>query len=445
MNGRVARRVLALAFVLAACSDPEPRDGVYACGADDLCPEGMSCGPDGRCHRATSGDAGPSRDSGGGLDASPDDAGVGPDTGSGGDLVVQLAGGDYHTCARRERGSVSCWGSNTMGQLGIPLETAASAPARVEHLPPAIDLAAGRYSTCIATDAGEAWCWGVNAIGQSVPASAEDPVAPTRVAGVTGALLVATGERHACAVVEPDRSVRCWGANQRGQLGPDVALGGEAVAPTTVPGLTGIVEIRAGQTFTCARTRAGAVLCWGDNSHGELGDGTADELVAAPRAVVGVEEAEAIAAGSAHACALRNGRLLCWGNNDSAQLAREPLAGLDISREAVLLGEDISGVLGLAAGGGDSGSGHTCVRRQLDVLCWGSNTQLQLGGRGGAAQPIPQSVGLTVTALGCGASHSCAVGPDGAVRCWGGNDIGQLGFESGGDPVSTPTIVEGIP
>ena len=80
---------------------------------------------------------------------------------------------------------------------------------------------------------------------------------------------IVAGARHFCARIS-DGTVRCWGDDARGQLGLDPA-GGDADAGATVTGLTGVTQISAAGTTTCARLEDQSVRCWGGNDHGQLG------------------------------------------------------------------------------------------------------------------------------------------------------------------------------
>lgn len=94
---------------------------------------------------------------------------------------------------------------------------------------------------------------------------------------------------------------------------------------------------------------------------------------------------------------------------------------------------DGSCVPGIAASRVATGSGHACaVTGTGDVYCWGRNANGQLGTGTTEASDVPRAVMLsgTARAVGAGGSHSCAVLDSGAA-CWGLNDLGQLGDDSG--------------
>jgi alpha-tubulin suppressor-like RCC1 family protein len=258
----------------------------------------------------------------------------------------------------------------------------------------------------------------------------------------------ALGPSHSCALYADGRAF-CWGDNVEGQLG----RGTQTVTPSTsaapVIGMPdGALQIEAGTRGNCLRT-AEAIHCWGDRvsffTPGILG--VADLAnVTQPTEVtlIGEEPPVGLAVGGDHACAIvgPTRSLQCWGFNGNGQLGINSLADQDTPQ--IVAG--ISGVEELCAG-----ADHTCAR--LDdgtVSCWGATSEGLLGigetmeERVLVPTPVP---GLTeVTRLFCGLRHNCALVDDGGttqLRCWGGNEDGEAGNESGLflEPVRSPRTV----
>ena len=120
----------------------------------------------------------------------------------------------------------------------------------------------------------------------------------------TGPLAVTAGKIHACAV-RPGGVVECWGDNSAGQLGNGTNNG--SPKPVVVSSLSGVTQIAAGAMHTCALVN-GTVSCWGFNGEGELGNGaTANSNV--PVVVSGLSGVTAIAAGGQHSCAILSDRI----------------------------------------------------------------------------------------------------------------------------------------
>lgn len=89
---------------------------------------------------------------------------------------------------------------------------------------------------------------------------------------VLESVAVATGRLHTCALVG-DGTARCWGDNSAGQLG-NGTIGGSSSVPGTVTGLTDASDITVGDNQSCALLGDGTARCWGDNTAGQLGNGT---------------------------------------------------------------------------------------------------------------------------------------------------------------------------
>src|SRR5262249_29554741 len=137
-------------------------------------------------------------------------------------------------------------------------------------------IAAGRNHTCALRGNSTVSCWGSDSSGQlGDGASGLNQLIPVPVAGLSNVIAIAAGEAHTCALVA-DGTVRCWGDNSSGQLGDGTFA--PKSTPNPVPNLFRVVAIAAGGTLgashTCALTAEGAVFCWGANGSGQLGDGT---------------------------------------------------------------------------------------------------------------------------------------------------------------------------
>ena len=218
--------------------------------------------------------------------------------------------------------------------------------------------------------------------------------------------------------------MKCWGQNTYGQLGDGTTT--NQYLPVDVSGLTsGISAVTSGATDTCALTVTGGVKCWGENDFGKLGDGsTTDQDM--PVDVIGLSSGvTAIANGSVSTCALQNGAVKCWGSNVDGQLGDGTITNRYTPVDVKGLP---SGIRAIAVGQGDFACALTAAG---GVMCWGSNEDFgELGDGTTTDHHIPMDVsGLTsgVISITAGVFHACALTVAGGVKCWGYNADGELG------------------
>jgi len=357
--------------------------------------------------------------------------------------AAQVVAGHYHTCAVTAGGGVACWGFNSDGQLGDGTRTDRLTPTAVSGLGSGIAaIAAGANHTCALTTGGGVVCWGRNADGQlgnGGSGMGSRSLTPTPVVGLAnGVAAIAAGYAYTCALTTGG-AVLCWGDNWAGQLGDGTTA--HRVTPTAVIGLeSGVAALVTGGVHACAVTSAGGAMCWGWNATGQLGDGTTTGRLT-PVAVVGMDGGvEMLAAGDTHTCAVTTaGGGVCWGKNVSGQLGDGTTADRWTPTAVSELG---SGVAGISAG-----FSHTCaVATGGTVVCWGSNAVGQLGDGTTVPRLTPTAVGgleRRVATVVAGGYHTCAVTAGGGALCWGWNLNGQLGDGTTADR-QTPTAVVGL-
>jgi hypothetical protein len=314
---------------------------------------------------------------------------------------------------------------------------------------PGASIGTGYYQTC-AVESGQAYCWGPNGdgeLGDGSLASSGVPVAVDTSGALASKTLrqVSGGDEFACAL-DTSGAAYCWGSNDNGQLGD-----GSAVSYTDVPvpvdtsgvlsGKT-LVQIAAGQQGACVLDTAGQVFCWGDNTEGELGDGSTTQS----RVPVAVDTSGALAgktvtqitAGELYACALDSaGAAYCWGFNDFGQLGDGSTANSS-APVAVQTGGALAGraLAGIAAS--DSEVFTCAVDTAGAAYCWGINFFGQLGDGTTANSSAPVAVdasgalaGKKLAQISAGGFFwTCATDASGAVYCWGDNLGGQLGDDS---------------
>ena len=345
--------------------------------------------------------------------------------------------GEEHSCALDQDGAVSCWGLNFSGQLGDGSRDQRLQPGPVATLQSAVTAVdVGGFHACALRNAG-ALCWGRNDFGQLGDNSGVDQLTPVQVVGMdSGVSALSAGGVHTCAL--RNGGLFCWGHNFAGQLGDGSDQ--RRFQPVAVSGLSAAVAQVATSfaAHTCAVTNAGGLKCWGANDRGQLGDDSSSQRLT-PVDVQGLASGVLqVALGKEHSCALiSGGAVKCWGSNDNFQLGSVDI--FDRLSPTEVAGLD-QGVRQIALG-----NSHTCALTESGaVLCFGRNDAGQVGDGSSLqrAGPTPVS-GLQrdVLAIAAGAEHSCALLQDGAIKCWGSNYSGQFGNQRfGGSP--TPLTVK---
>src|SRR5699024_2465907 len=208
--------------------------------------------------------------------------------------LSQISAGGFYTCALNTEGRSYCWGFNGHGQLGfddayysyVPRPVSNSGALSGKRL---VKIAAGYYHTCALDTEGRAYCWGANNHGQigngavrrsSGTKYGGGPAAVDRTGVLRDKRLVdiSVGLYHTCALSSEGQAY-CWGNNGSGQLGNGGSS--DSVAPVLVDmsrvssgGRLVRIFSSGDSNSTCSYDVAGQVYCWGQNDHGQLGDGT---------------------------------------------------------------------------------------------------------------------------------------------------------------------------
>jgi alpha-tubulin suppressor-like RCC1 family protein len=249
--------------------------------------------------------------------------------------------------------------------------------------------------------------------------------------------LVSAGLNYSCMV--DSSNVLCWGDNSSGQLGDDTPAANHYTpvyvveqAGSTIP-LSGVVSVAAGWYHSCALMSTGTMKCWGYNYNGQLGDGT----TVSRRAPVDVKDpidpsgllanVTAISTGWNYTCALISGGAIKCWGANGYGKLGNGNNTTD-SHTPIDVNNLAGSAIAVAAG-----QVHTCaVLASGSVQCWGYNGFGQLGDGTYTNNPIPVTVsGLTgASAIATGFHHNCAVTTGGSLVCWGRNEFGQLGNNS---------------
>lgn len=366
-----------------------------------------------------------------------------------------LTAGVAHTCGTSVSGTTYCWGEDEFGQLGNERDTTeAGEPPAPLHMPAGISFTtvkAGGYHTCALTSAGKAYCWGADDYGQigndlTTTTPIVIPVTVRMPEGVTFVRLAA-GFYHTCGLTASGAAY-CWGNNKFGELGDSSTSDREVPVATHMPTGVEFTTMAGGMYHTCALSRDGAAHCWGHNGLGQLGDGSRkNAAIPIPVQMPPGVTFTALAAGEFHTCALTHaGAAYCWGSNTDGQLGDGSANQGDVPVAVSLpSGVTLSSI--------SAGSYHSCgVTDSGTAFCWGLDDLGQLGdgyvfdgmephGLLPLAVVIPPDVHFTSIVAGYG--HTCALTTAGKAYCWGHYYLGAIDDGSVDDsPVPVPVASE---
>jgi alpha-tubulin suppressor-like RCC1 family protein len=348
-----------------------------------------------------------------------------------------ISAGYSHSCGIRASDSrVLCWGDNSYGEIGDGTITTRYSPTRTSDSSPYLSVSAGTYYTCgIRANDSRVLCWGGNSNGQLGDGTISESHSPKLTSDSSPYFEVSASYYHSCGIRTNDSRVLCWGGNYEGTLGDGTIL--EKHIPTLTSDSSAYKSISAGVYHTCAiRANDSRVLCWGFNGDGQTGDGTTGSSNV-PTLISDASAYASISAGDFHSCGIRasDSRVLCWGDNSFGELGD----GTINNHLNPTLTADSSEYLSISLGEYSS-----CAIRTNDsrVLCWGDNGYMQIGDGtiDEKHEPTLTSDSSAYVSLDAGYYYNCGIrANDSRVLCWGDNVNGQLG-EGTTEQKSVPTL-----
>ena len=320
--------------------------------------------------------------------------------------------------------------------------------------------AGGTFGSLIAN--GQLFTWGTSIVGQVGNGSFTASVPyPSQIAtGVLGTNpgtyaangTVAAGGSHGCGVV--NGILFCWGNNTSGQLGDGTTA--EGVRPAPPKGFDGMTttKVSAGKDHTCAISD-GKLFCWGRNNYGQLGNGNTTSPIIEPTQVTASglnnKRITDVSAGEDSTCAIADGEAFCWGRNNLNQLGNAAAGSQSSTPRAV------NGLTGKAVTSIAVGVSHACAISGGDGYCWGANanyatglgtnsgttaTATKITGGGMNTKSAANELTPMFTQISAGNGFSCAI-INSFAHCWGKGASGQTGTNTTSDVMYPTRIAAG--
>lgn len=332
-----------------------------------------------------------------------------------------LSAGSFHVCGSRSDGSAWCWGSNIAGELGNGGGNAAAVrtPQRVGDDSDWVSVSAGGGHSCGVRADGSVWCWGTNWIGQLGNGTDQDANTPQRAGIDSDWTSVFAGLYQTCGL-RTDRSAWCWGYDLYG-LPDNFGTSNYVPNPRRVDGAADWLSLAPGNGSTCGLRADHSAWCWGSASSGVFDD-LGGPLQAPAR--LGSALWNSLSVSSFQACGVRtDGTLWCWGTNFDGSLGNGSLeTSVSTPAQQVGSGADWVSVV--------TGYQRSCgLRSDGSAWCWGNNDDGALGNGNTQHAAVPQRVegDADWISLTAGQTQVCGLRADGSAWCWGSNENGQLG------------------
>ena len=329
----------------------------------------------------------------------------------------RIAAGASFTATVRPDGTLWTWGENFYGQLGTGTTTLQPTPQQTGTATNWQSVASCDYhSLAIRTD-GTLWGWGQNGTGQLGLGNTTDQLVPVQVGTATWRS-VAAGPRHTVGV-RRDGTLWAWGQNGSGQLGDGTTVG--QTSPIQIGTDTTWRSVTAQELQTLALRRNGTLWAWGDNFFGQLGLGILANTKQLTPVQVGTATWQSVSTCYHQTAAVRrDGTLWTWGQNSSGQLG-----------DGTTYSSDVPHQIGTATTWRTATVGQTWMLGiQTDGSLWGWGSNGGLLGDNTTTQhlvPTRSGTGTTWQAVVSGSGHTVAVQTDGSLWAWGAGGNGQIG------------------
>lgn len=330
--------------------------------------------------------------------------------------VEKMVSGKSHHCALTDYGRVSCWGSNIFGQLGTGETTSLDLPGDDILIDKKIiDIAAGDYHSCALTNQNDIYCWGRKSLASGSYSRIYSPeilsglaigqdITSIEASGNVSCLLTASGEAY------------CWGDGRNYQLGYDTnfSMPSNQEAPVKVAISEKINSLAIGAFHSCATTQEASVFCWGKNNYGQASSATTSYITLPSKLDLSINFDD-VSVGLLHSCGLDrvNGDLYCWGHNGYGQLASSSGQVIRLPPVKVPV-SDVTEVFS------DFYNSCAISQESAQAVCWGNNFngQVAINEETKIYEPYPISI-EGVNNITISESSICFVDESRSYQCQG--------------------------
>ena len=343
--------------------------------------------------------------------------------------ITQIAAGDSHSAAVTKDGDLYMWGTNGSGQLGIQSNVASNIPVKVNNSSSTLPeksvkyVALGTYHSAAITKYGSLYMWEYNNYGQLGNGSTTNSYTPVKI--MENVAAVSLGDYHSAAITK-DGSLYMWGENSDGQLGN----GSTTNRSTPVKIMENVATVSLGAWHSAAITKDGSLYMWGYNNYGQLGNGSSGNYEKSVSPIKIMENVAAVSLCAWHSAAItKDGSLYMWGENSDGQLGNGTTNNLTRPQRIAVNVQSVELY----------GSYTTAISKDGGLYTWGYNLNGRLGNGTTTNSYTPIKIMSNVVSS-AGGSHTIALKKDGTVYTWGTNVYGQLGNGNNSNQTSPVAI-----
>ncbi|ASP38993.1 hypothetical protein CHH28_10025 [Bacterioplanes sanyensis] len=337
-------------------------------------------------------------------------------------IFRELVGGGVHMCGITPDDALYCWGEDAVGETGIAqnVEKRSLRPTKVADLPPLKQVVADFGRTCAVDEANLVWCLGIGRNGWGDDASERDiPMQPYQMFELAQIDRLAMSQDAVCAQ-QLGASMYCWGNNADNNL--NVASDSTYVvfpSEFTWGDLDKSSSVAMASGSTCLLPESGIPYCFGYNHNAGLGTGSENDHIVTPEPVVMPDNIQfsEVVAGFGYFCGVSQDKeVYCWGyygesSDNNVELIKAPKKV-----------DAIDNVESLTAGY----NGGCALTSSGQVKCFGGNETGQLLRQRSSSGWVNEAVTIPLpgkaVALASSEYFNCAIGDeafDGDVICWG--------------------------